>query len=154
MGVGGFSMSIKNQKTLNYLGSAEAQIKTTQKGIKSGFFWLGKESHKLMGLATLGAKHGRWYRYNRTWHRASAPGEAPANRSGKLVRTSMFTVQGHTTCSFGYTQPYGLWLEKGTKKRMKKRPNLIPVAQKTGPRSLRKFENEWLMAVKNRLSSV
>lgn len=146
-------MEIPKPKVLNFLASADAQIKTTQKGIKAGFFWLGKESHKRMGLATLGAKHGRWYRYNKTWHRASAPGEAPANRSGKLIRTSKFTVQGHTTCSFGYTQMYGLWLEKGTKRRMKKRPNLIPVAQYTAPRSVRKFENEWRMSFKARLSS-
>lgn len=79
-------------------------------------------------------KHGRRYYYNGKIHIASAPGEAPAIRSGALFRAvrSIFTNNGMS----GRIEPRvpGLpklaeWLEEGTT-RMEARPFLNPAYRK------------------------
>lgn len=57
-------------------------------------------------------------------HRASAPGEAPANRTGKLAKSVNFHVRNHQEMSIGESASYASFLENGTK-RIKPRPHLI-----------------------------
>ncbi len=74
-----------------------------------------------------GPKTGRIYRISKTVeHRASAPGEAPANRTGRLVASIVYQVdrqQLHVDITAG--TEYARHLEFGTRK-MAARPFLIP----------------------------
>lgn len=72
---------------------------------------------------------GNYYTYNGVRYRASAPGQVPANRSGKLREGVDYRVRGHDEAEFGYTTSYGKFLEKGTRK-MDPRPNVYKVANK------------------------
>ena len=56
-------------------------------------------------------------------HRASAPGETPANRTGNYRRRFDFSVDGAHQLSIGNTAEYSGFLELGTR-RMKQRPGL------------------------------
>lgn len=56
-------------------------------------------------------------------HRASAPGEFPANLSGALQKSIKWTVVSYKEIDFGATAPYAGYLENGTS-RMLPRPFL------------------------------
>lgn len=62
-------------------------------------------------------------------HQRSAPGEAPANESGRLLKSIDYTVRNYTEMEFGDRIYYGKYLEDGTEK-MKKRPHLLTTAKK------------------------
>ena len=66
------------------------------------------------------AKTGRLY----GTHRASAQGEAPANRTGRLARSANYKVRNWQQASIGESVDYAKFLELGTRK-MIKRPHLI-----------------------------
>lgn len=66
-------------------------------------------------------KTGAYYKYKGRKKQASAPGEPPANRSGFLRRSVGFVVESQNRMVVGAEAPYGVWLDKGTR-RMKPRP--------------------------------
>lgn len=75
-------------------------------------------------------KSGRLYRLRKgkRWvnHRASAPGETPANFSGTYRNSMGFQIQGWRRMEFGSrsgSAPYARYLETGTS-RMKARPGI------------------------------
>jgi len=65
----------------------------------------------------------------RVRHQASAPGEAPANRSGNLIKKHRYEVQGFRFMEFGNDAEYAKFLEVGTRK-MKHRRFLLRSIQK------------------------
>jgi hypothetical protein len=65
-------------------------------------------------------------------HRASAPGEAPANDTGLLFSSIYFKQPSKLTAEIGSRLPYAYWLEYGTKK-IKPRPSWVPATQKNIP---------------------
>ena len=69
-------------------------------------------------------KTGRIYRFRGRLHQASAPGEAPANRTGRLLKSSNYAVRNQQQLSIGESAPYAVFLEDGTRK-IKPRPHLI-----------------------------
>ncbi len=76
-----------------------------------------------------GGKTGRVYTRRTVTHRASAPGEAPASDTGRLVNSINGTLAGTTaevTASARYSRP----LEFGTAK-MAARPFLFPALEKS-----------------------
>jgi hypothetical protein len=58
-------------------------------------------------------------------HQASAPGEAPADQTGRLRKSVSYRVRGSKmfggslVMEFGETAPYGIFLERGTKQTSK-----------------------------------
>lgn len=63
-------------------------------------------------------------------HRASAPGEAPATDTGRLVSSIKFTRQPNATYGFLFSRlNYAFWLEYGTVN-MAERPFLRPAVRK------------------------
>ena len=74
-------------------------------------------------------KTGRIYPLRGAKHRASAPGEAPANRTGKLIQSLYSQVRSCTELEIGETEPYAIYLEEGTSK-MAPRPHVYKVANK------------------------
>ncbi len=102
----------------------------SSRGIREGFYRLGKRLVRDTSKDILRKpRQGRLYRVRLgpkrvIRHKASVPGEAPANITGKLRRSLGFIVQGFSKMEFGYKQDYGKFLENGTK-RIKPRPGLL-----------------------------
>lgn len=110
--------------------------KLTEKGIRHGFFSLGKDLKDTANTAVLKRpKKGRTYIIRgpsgrKRRHVASAPGESHANITGKARKSIGWKVQGAKSMDFGYgaassdTPPEWVgFLEKGTR-RMRARPTL------------------------------
>lgn len=90
---------------------------------KRAFYDIGKDMREeVRRLIKETPKHGRIYRRNGRKHIASAPGEAPANWTGKLRRSVGFSVR-RDEVEYGYKIFYGKFLEHGTWK-IKPRPGL------------------------------
>jgi len=80
-------------------------------------------------------KTGRIYPLRGAKHQASAPDEAPANRTGKLIQSLYSEVRSCTELEIGETEPYAIYLEEGTEKEdgsvlMAPRPHVYKVADK------------------------
>jgi len=87
-----------------------------------------------------GPKTGRVYKRGRgRTHRASAPGEAPANDFGFLAQSIKIEVTQKLTIDLRALAPYAIHLEYGTAK-MGARPFLRPAAEKAGKRSKEVFD--------------
>ncbi len=100
----------------------------TRRGIRQGFFRLGSSLRRTASKQILSKnKTGRLYRIRRGGrminHRASAPGETPANLSGNYRRNLGFEIHGSEEMEFGGRADYAGFLEDGTG-RMAPRPGL------------------------------
>jgi len=138
-----FNLKIKNLKNAN------------RRGIRQAFFRLGKDLVKdSKQLIIKGPKTGRLYRIKgrSRRHRASAPGEAPANLTGALQKSLDFKIKGADSLEFGSnpnkfgglteaTANYAKVLEEGNR-RIKKRPFIRPTVKKNNRRAQKHFEAE------------
>ncbi len=85
--------------------------------------------NKLQYMIRNGPRTGRVYTFRGRKHLASAPGEVPANRTGRLANSVGYEATGHHTLVFGEEAEYATYLELGTQNRdgslrMAKRPHL------------------------------
>lgn len=118
----------------------------SQEAIRKAFYMIGKDLvDDSRAMIMEKPKHGRLYKLRKNGrlinHRASAPGEAPANFTGALKHSLDFTVSGSEKMVFGSrtTFPnrkgtpagvnYGGYLELGTRK-IEPRPYLEPAIKK------------------------
>lgn len=76
-----------------------------------------------------GAKSGRQYYSNGRRHTSSAPGQAPANDTGALVR-SIKVSKERNKAKISINKNYAVFLEFGTSK-MRPRPFIIPAFMRT-----------------------
>jgi HK97 gp10 family phage protein len=76
-----------------------------------------------------GAKTGITYQRGNISHTASAPGQAPASDSGKLVGSIRYKKKSATEHEVSINSEYALALEVGTS-RMAARPFITPALQK------------------------
>lgn len=112
-------------------------------GIRKALYEIGSENVKYTRrLLTSGNRTGRVYRFRGRNHRASAPGEAPANRSGRLLRSIDYIVRSHKQMEFGDKVLYGKFLELGTSK-MEPRPHLKTTVDKLA-RDAQETLNSWV----------
>lgn len=88
-----------------------------------------------------GPASGRVYQKQnpRRVHQASAPGQAPATDTGRLVNSIFFEVQGKLTATVGSRLVYALWLEYGTS-RMAARPYFRPAVEAMRVRFVKRLE--------------
>ncbi len=108
------TLSAKDRKTLIELENSSKKI---DKGIRKAFFEIGNENKRYLRRRIRAKdKTGFLYKYKNRPHRASAPGEFPANRSGKLAKGVDFVSQGSKSMEFGVEELYGKRLEEGTKR--------------------------------------
>ena len=70
--------------------------------------------NKLQYMIRNGPRTGRVYTFRGRKHQASAPGEVPANRTGKLAKSVRYEATAHHTLKFGEDAEYAGWLENGT----------------------------------------
>lgn len=104
----------------------------TSRGIMNGLYEMGRENvNHTRNLIKDKRKTGRIYIVYGRPHRASDLGEAPANLSGKLVKSVDYKVRGCHEMEFGDGVYYGKYLEKGTSK-MGERPHLKPTVKARG----------------------
>lgn len=120
------SISVKvTPKTKTVLLNLENAPKIHKRGIKKSLHEIGvlvgRENKRII---TTGVRTGRVYRFRGQSHRASAPHEAPANRTGRLVKSYDYRVSGWREMRVGEDAPYAKFLEDGTKK-MRRRQHLI-----------------------------
>lgn len=130
--------------------------KNTRHGIRQAFFAQGKDLVSMaQSLIIKGPKTGRLYRIpgRRRRHRASAPGQPPANLSGSLRKSIDFQIHGAQQLEFGSrpgkfggttanTANYAKVLEEGGG-RIQKRPYLEPTVKKN-QRNLQKHSRNRL----------
>lgn len=88
-----------------------------------------------------GPASGRVYKkYNPSRvHKASAPGEAPATDTGRLVGSITFTEDGPMSVTIGSALAYASYLEFGTHK-MAPRPAWVPAAEDAAPKFHKRLE--------------
>lgn len=88
-----------------------------------------------------GGKSGRIYeKYNpRRTHQASAPGQAPATDTARLMNSVVFENIGPASISVSTDVLYGLWQELGTQD-IAPRPLWVPEAKKIQPKFVKRLE--------------
>jgi len=120
------------------------------RGIRKGFQSIGKiQVKEIRKQVKTGTKSGRLYRIKGRLHRASAPGQTPANLSGLYQRSASYDVIGYRELNWGIEQPayYAGYLEDGTSK-MEARPGVKNSYQKTKGLSQQLFNRQVLRSLK------
>lgn len=116
----------------------------TRFGIEKALWRLGKDIHTEFRKQVIAKdKTGRIYVFRtksgaRRRHRASAPGETPANRTGLYRKKFNFNVARADLLEVTDDAPYAGYLEEGTRI-MKRRPglgNAVKATQRDGLRNL------------------
>lgn len=92
-------------------------------------------TNQLRYMIRNGPRTGRVYTFRGRKHQASAPGEVPANRTGRLAKSVRYESTGHHTLRVGEDAEYAGWLENGTK-RMAPRPHLQIAVQQTQTKTM------------------
>jgi HK97 gp10 family phage protein len=77
-----------------------------------------------------GGKSGRIYKHRSVEHRASAPGEAPASDTGRLVNSISVALDSALSAVMKVATAYAMLLEFGTSK-MAARPAATPALEKS-----------------------
>lgn len=93
-------------------------------------------TEKLRYMIRNGPRTGRVYTFRGRKHQASAPGEVPANRTGRLAKSVGYLVSGHDDMQVGEEAEYAGYLENGTHNkdgslRMAPRPHLRVAVNET-----------------------
>lgn len=126
-----------DRKSSKVIAELKNLSKLTRRGIRQAFYFSGKDLHETSRKAIKDKnKTGRVYRVRIRGilrnHRASAPGQSPANMTGNLIKSLGFHVIGSDRLEFGSNlknHSYGFanyapFLENGTPN-MSKRPYII-----------------------------
>lgn len=145
-----FRIDPGNKKVFFDLGRSAAG---TKRGVRQGLWALARDLRTgVRKRIKEKPKTGRLYRIKgrRRRHRASAPGEDPANLTGKLRNSVGFDIRGTSQLEFGYrdTVDYGKFLEVGTNK-MKPRPALTNQVNQSARNARQHFEREIERALRN-----
>jgi hypothetical protein len=134
----------------------------SSRAIRQGFFKFGKELvNTSRRLIIDPPKTGNLYRVagRKRRHRASAPGQAPANLTGALQRSIDYKVYGSSQMEFGSnpsktsgdsgrTARYAKELENGSKRIRGRRPYLETSVRKNAGNGRKHFESELRKALK------
>ena len=113
------------RRTQEVLIDVPGHLRKHRRGLENALYEIGGEVvRETARLIINGPKTGRVYSFRGQRHRASAPGEPPANRTGRLARSGDFKVRNWQEMTVGETEEYAKFLEDGTK-RIAPRPHLI-----------------------------
>jgi len=136
-----FKSSPANKKVFIQIGRLE---QSNKRALRQAFYFIGKDLVKdARDSIRKRPKSGRTYIINNRRHRASAPGEPPANLTGLLARSINFRVQGWSKMEIGADTPYARALELGNPKgNLEPRPYLIAAINKNERNTRRHFDRE------------
>lgn len=101
-------------------------------GIRRGLFEAGPIIQRTMIKRIIDPpKTGKLYFIHGQVHRASAPGESPANLTGNLAKSTAYEVSGSSQLTVGvtYQAPYAQWLEGFVVNRIAPRPFIRPAIE-------------------------
>jgi hypothetical protein len=128
------------QNNVRIIKGLVATPENARRGFRRGFDRIGRElvAHN-RNLIRKGPKTGKLYRIagRRRRHRASAPGEPPANLTGNLARSIGFQINTvGDEMAFGTRSPddprggveYGAFLDQGTRK-IEPRPHVTKTVE-------------------------
>lgn len=121
----------QSEKHTKELLISEFRVRT---GIRKSLYDIGKDAARMAEMSiNNNGKSGLLYIINGLPHQASAPGEAPANMSGKLKRSMNYAVHGYDEVEFGAGKeaPYAAYLESGSSN-IEPRPFLSKVHKTRG----------------------
>jgi hypothetical protein len=109
------SVTIKvTEKTRKVLISLQGVGESHKEGLRNALHDIGDMvADEAAILIKAGPKTGKVYGL----HQASAPGEAPADRTGRLAKSLRYIVHNHEKMVVGAQAPYAGYLEKGTRGR-------------------------------------
>lgn len=101
----------------------EAMVPEIRKAAARGVVgWIGLVEQRAVDLIMSPPKTGRVYRRRGVSHQASAPNEAPANWTGRLVNSRRVTfLEAGLRARLMFSTAYAAYLELGTRK-MEQRP--------------------------------
>lgn len=117
-----------NKRKQRVLSRIYGHARLFEAGIAAALHEIGADSvREVRRLIKDGQKTGRVYTFRGRRHQASAPHEAPANRTGRLMESSSYQVHGAFQAEVGEEAEYAQFLENGTK-RMAPRPHLLKAA--------------------------
>lgn len=136
-----FKISLIDSSVTRNLKKLDANTKT---GIRKAFLLIGEDLKKasvnfVKNPPKTGIIYGR--------HQASAPGESPANRTGRLATSINFKDHSFNSLDFGADAPYSGFLEKGTAK-IKPRPYLTRAIKARQKETIHYFEQQIKKAIK------
>jgi len=101
-------------------------LRKHRQGLENALYEHGPEViRETCRLIINGPKTGRIYTIRGARHQASAPGEPPASRTGRLAASGDFRVRNWQEMTVGETAEYADFLENGTRGRIAPRPHLI-----------------------------
>ncbi len=118
-------MEIKvTRKSMSAIADIGAIPRRSKKGLVDALNDVGNEFVKEeRRLEKAKDKTGRIYKFRGGRHQASARGEVPAQRTGRLARSTGYRTHNYLHMSFGQEVDYAKYLAEGTK-RMAARGNL------------------------------
>lgn len=121
-------------KSRKYLIELPQHMEKHKKGIRKALFDIGRSiNRETKKLIRTGKKTGRIYIIKGKRHQASAPGQSPANLSGKLADSAFYRVSGWEELLVGESAYYAKFLEDGVRGRMRARPHFsLAINNKTG----------------------
>lgn len=132
------SIDTKSRKVLIELGR---HPKKHKRALRLALNEIGSEViYKISNYIFNPPKTGRIYTFRGRQHQASAPGESPANRTGRLAKSGGYKVRGYLEMTIYETAPYAGYLELGTKK-MAPRPHIIRAIRANRRNAIRSIEN-------------
>lgn len=131
--VNGAALKANNEKL------KEAASDGAHRGLlKLGFLIVGNGKKRIIS----GGKSGRIYKSGKKGsHQASAPGESPANWTGRLLNAIMSEASGAKAVIVAAQTVYASWLEFGTRK-MAARPFLKPAIDEEAPKGSKLMQEE------------
>lgn len=101
------------------------QLQKNRYALEKSLYDIGSEVVKETArLIRKGKRTGRIYKFKKRNLRASAPGEPPRNRSGRLARSGDFKVRNWEEMVVGQEADYAVFLANGTRK-MEPRPSMV-----------------------------
>lgn len=95
-----------------------------------------------------GPKTGITYRRGSISHTASAPGEAPATDTGRLVNGMAYQMVSRTSAEVTNSVEYGAWLEFGTQN-IQPRPAWRPAVKEAEPKYNKRMETALARIINN-----
>ena len=123
-----------SRKTREILIDIPQHMKKHRRGLENALYEIGADViEETRRLIINGPKTGRIYSFRGGRHQASAPGEAPANRTGRLARSGDYKVKNWQEMTVGETADYAKFLEDGTRGRIAPRQHLIRAVNNKAP---------------------
>lgn len=103
--------------TVTSWNSPELTARIRQAAMRGVVSWIGDVEQRAVKLIMDPPKTGKIYRRRGVKHQASAPGEAPANDTGRLVNSRRVTTfETELRARLTFSTDYSWYLEFGTKK--------------------------------------